>query len=111
MRQERSVRRNGDDDRPRIASVGRVLGNLSTYRDTGNAQQGARAAIALNKNSHRIAAQLLLDLPRSGSDAPLELVADHSCATAHMALGDGARSSVIDGLEHVVGLHVEAIDV
>ena len=71
----------------------------------------ARAVVALDQHADRVAAGLGGEHARRGADAALEAVADHPGAAADVALGDGPAARAVERREHVLGLHVEAVDV
>src|SRR5258708_17455464 len=117
MRDEWGVRRNNHDDRAVVlvyegsAGVRISSDNLSANRNPCNAQIVFRAVVALHKNSDRISAIFRVELARSRADSSLESIADHSRATADVAFLDGAGCCGIYGVQSVLRLHVESVDV
>ncbi len=71
----------------------------------------AVAVVRLNERAHRVAALGLFEPARRRSDPALELVADHPRPAPDVAFAHRAGRGSGDRREHVLGLHVQAIDV
>src|SRR5207245_4993039 len=93
------------------ASVRSINDNFSTDRNPGNAQIIFHAVVALHKNSNRVPAVFRVELSGSRADSSFESVANHSRATANIAFLNGTGRCGIDGVQSVLGLYVETIDV
>src|SRR6267378_2704442 len=117
VRDERRVRGNNDDDRAmvvihkRSAGVRYISGNFSSHGNAGDAQIVFRAVVALHKNSNRVTAVFCVQLAGGCADSSFEAVADHSGATANVAFRNRAGRRGIDGVQSVLRLHVESVDV
>src|ERR1019366_3832539 len=96
---ERGVGGDDDDDRAYIFSVGGVLGDFLADGNARDAQLVALSVVALHEHARR------------GSYSSLEFVADHAGAAAYVAFFYGAGVRGIQGVEDVLGFHVESVDV
>src|SRR3954468_4307047 len=137
MRQQWSIRRDDDDDRalllrglvrPRtrpfvtmtaggirrqqigVGDAAGQVGNLLSHRNPRDSQVAARAVVALDEDTDRVAALLRRELPRCRADAALEPVAYHARPAADRAFLRQTARGAIERSEHVLGLHVKPVD-
>src|ERR1019366_1030763 len=108
---ERGVGGGDDDDRAYIFSVGGVLGDFLADGNARDAQLVALSVVALHEHADRVAARFRVEHARRGSYSSLEFVADHAGAAAYVAFFYGAGVRGIQGVEDVLGFHVESVDV
>src|SRR2546422_1033927 len=79
--------------------------------NSGDSEIRARAEVALNEDTDRIAAVFFYELARRRADATFIAAADHAGAAADVAFFDAAGLRGIHGVEGVFGFDVEAVDV
>jgi hypothetical protein len=100
--------------RPRKGRIGvdAVVAQGLADRDACDAQGVAHAVIGLHQHADGIGGlPLATDAARSSADAAFEFVAHHAGAAAHVAFRDGSAAGVLQGLRHMGGRDVEAVDV
>ncbi len=131
VRQQRSVRREDDDDRPgarrqrsavRAAGLRQGVGRVPGARDLRlrdrladrhavDPEKLAGAVVRLDERADREPAGVRWDDARGCPDPALELVADHAGAAADRALRDRPAGRPRERRVEVLRLHVEPVDV
>src|SRR5205823_5946461 len=118
MRQDWRVRGDHDDNRSKVLShpghvfgVGNILWNLPAYWHARDSQLRSPPAVALDENSDRVSASLLLQLARGGPDAAFESIADHPCPTPDRSLRHRAVTGTVERFKDMLIRNVKTIDV
>ena len=117
MGRERRVGGDDDDDRALLAvgvleRLARGVGpNLLADGHARHDELPAPAVVGLHQDPDRVAALSGRHDARGGADAALEAVADHARPAAHRSFGNRAAFGRVERGEHVLVLHVEAVDV
>ena len=96
---------------PVSSSEGGMLGDFPADGNAGDAQLIAASVVALHQHADGVAAGFRIEHAGGGADSAFEFVADHAGAAADVAFFHGAAVGSIEGVEGVLGLDVESIDV
>src|SRR5688500_19548389 len=83
---------------------------LGASRHAMDSQPVTKTEVRMNQNTDRGRACGLRHDAGCGSRAAFELVTDHAGAAADIAFLDGARSSVLDGGQHIRLAHALSVD-
>ena len=92
MGQQPGVGGDDDDDRARLPAPHRPLGDLLPNRDTRDPELPPHPVVGLHEHADGVAALPLVQSPRGGPDASLELVTDHYRPFQHARLLDPGRA-------------------
>jgi len=114
---DRGVSGDDDDDRATLGDFGGLVGvrifggDFAADGNSGDAEILARAEVALDEDADGVAAVFFGELAGRCADAAFVAAADHAGAAADVAFFDATGLRGIDGVEGVLGLDVEAVDV
>ncbi len=88
-----------------------MLRNFASHGNARDAQLVALSVVALHQHADGVSARFRIEHAGRSSDPSLEFVADHARSTAHVAFLDRAAVRGIEGVENMLGFHVESVDV
>src|SRR5207248_5378590 len=84
---------------------------MASHRDAEDGAFRPLAEIRLDEGAHRIGTSGHPDEARGRAVAALEVIADHAGAAAHTALPGRSASGTLQRFDHMLGLHLETIDI
>ena len=90
---------------------GRSLRDFFADGYASDQQLGSAAKVTLGEDAEGVAACFAAQFARGGADAAFEAVADHAGAATDIAFSDWAGAGTVEGLEDVLFLYMEAVDV